>query len=402
MNKKLYIYLCALSHMATDTAQGGLPALLPLFIGLYGLNYQEAAALMFANTALASVAQPLLGYLSDKYPMPWMTALGVFLTGISIGFMSIADNYWSIFSLAVLAGLGSAAFHPETARLVNRLSAKQKGKSMGTFAVGGSAGFAIGPLLAGTSYVWGIHMLWLFPILNTLIALALLYAIRTLDTKMATDANQSKDSATISTQIQEHVQHNTKPLSEPTNDWRSFTRLFGLILTRATNYAVLNTFIPIYWITILHQSTTSGNLALTIFFFIGIIITLVGGILSDKFGYVKIIRISYLFMVPSMFFFTNSNTYLWSLFLLLPLGFGLFCQYSPIVVLGQTYLAKSVGFAAGITLGVGITFGGIVAPGIGWFADHYGLQSALQVLNIVTLIGLVLSFMLKETTKTSH
>ncbi len=33
---------------------------------------------------------------------------------------------------------------------MNRLGGGKKGKAMGTFAIGGSSGFAIGPLFAGT------------------------------------------------------------------------------------------------------------------------------------------------------------------------------------------------------------------------------------------------------------
>ena len=40
-------------------------------------------------------------------------------------------------------------------------------------------------------------------------------------------------------------------------------------------------------------------------------------------------------------------------------------SYSPVIVLGQTYLAKSIGFASGITLGVSQTIGGIIAPVVG-------------------------------------
>lgn len=71
-------------------------------------------------------------------------------------------------------------------------------------------------------------------------------------------------------------------------------------------------------------------------------------------------------------------------------------MYSPVIVLGQTYLAKSIGFASGITLGVGITFGGIIVPLIGRLADMYGVQEALQVLPPVALVALVTSFFLSD------
>lgn len=53
-------YLPAVCHMVNDTAQGSLPALLPLFITNYGLTYEEVAIIIFFNTALATIAQPFL------------------------------------------------------------------------------------------------------------------------------------------------------------------------------------------------------------------------------------------------------------------------------------------------------------------------------------------------------
>lgn len=59
-------YFPAICHMVNDTAQGSLPALLPLFISTYNLTYEQAAIIIFCNTAFASVAQPFFGYLADK------------------------------------------------------------------------------------------------------------------------------------------------------------------------------------------------------------------------------------------------------------------------------------------------------------------------------------------------
>ena len=64
--KKYYPYLITVSHMINDSCQSVLPALLPLFIYTYGLSLEQAGFLILANTALSSLLQPLLGYISDK------------------------------------------------------------------------------------------------------------------------------------------------------------------------------------------------------------------------------------------------------------------------------------------------------------------------------------------------
>ena len=64
---------------------------------------------------------------------------------------------------------------------------------MGRFAVGGSAGFALGPLIAGGVYVFGAHFLWVFTAIALLGVLLYLYAFTgEADT---TNAGESKSSA---------------------------------------------------------------------------------------------------------------------------------------------------------------------------------------------------------------
>ncbi|MGF7453961.1 MFS transporter [Pasteurella bettyae] len=378
MQNKFAIYLAAIGHLVTDMAQGALPALLPLFIKTYGLTYQEAGGLIFANTALASLAQPFFGYLADKRSMPWLIPSGMLLSGLCIAGMGFVHSYWSLFGLAMIAGIGSALFHPEGARLINRMSGDKKGKAMGIFAVGGNGGFAIGPILAGTAYIWGAEALTIFAFINGIIALIIYLQLPKISGKQTIVAKKQFD------------------LSQQQNDWKSFAKLSVIIFVRATNFTVLNAFIPIYWIAILAQKETDANFALTLFSSIGVMITFIGGLLADRWGYIKVIRYAYLCLVSSLLIFTRSENLWLSFILLIPLGFGVFSQYSPIVVLGQSYLARSVGFAAGVTLGLGITMGGIFSPIVGWLADHYGIQMALQTLCILSVCALVFSFLLKN------
>ena len=70
---------------------------------------------------------------------------------------------------------------------------------------------------------------------------------------------------------------------------------------------------------------------------------------------------------------------------------------APLPYSVKKYLAKNAGFASGITLGLGITLGGLVAPYIGHLADIYDVQTALMTLIPVGLMGLLMSLWLKRT-----
>ena len=115
--QKYYPYLITLSHMINDSCQSVLPALLPLFIYTYGLSLEQAGFLILANTALSSLLQPLLGYISDKLNQPRLIAAGTLLSACSTGMMGFVSSYESLLVCATLAGVGSSIFHPEGAKL---------------------------------------------------------------------------------------------------------------------------------------------------------------------------------------------------------------------------------------------------------------------------------------------
>lgn len=378
--KKLnpYVYLFTLGHFASDWCQGAIPALLPYFIATCHLNYQDAASLIFANILLSSITQPIFGYYSDKISKPWFIPAGPLLCGLTLAVLAFTKSYWVIFICSMLSGLGSAIFHPESALMVNKISGKLKGQALGSFSVGGNAGFAVGPMLAGfCAYAFDIRGLVIFGVVNTILAGIIYYNMPTI-LAQAKSADQEVAKAGAG--------------EAQTNDWPSFSKLTVVIFARSIGFTLCNTFIPIYWINVLHATAAKGSLALSILFSMGVVITFIGGLMADRLGFIKVLRLSFVIMVPSMFLLIHSTNIFWATALLIPVAFSLFAPYSPIVVLGQTYLGKNVGFASGITLGLGSTVGGLVAPMVGWGADKWGVSSALQILWIAALIGAVFAF----------
>lgn len=367
-------------HCINDFGQGSLAALIPFFIANFGLNYYQSASIIFCNTIVASIAQPILGYVADRWRVPWFIPVGFSITLVSISAIALATSYEMILALSLIAGLGAALFHPEAALLVNRMQSNELGNAMGRFAVGGSAGFALGPLLAGGVYVFGGQFLWLFTAIALIGVLLYVYAFTG---SAATDvAGESKSSA--------------KSTNTGANDWVSFGKLFFVIASRSILFSVLSIFIPILYITVINGEASASSLALTMYFAMGAVLTYMGGALSDKLGFLKTVRLGNLIFLPSVLVFIFVPN-IWGFFgAMIPMAFGVFSQYGPITVLGQKYLAKNAGFASGITLGLGITLGGLVAPYVGHLADIYDVQTALMTLIPVGLMGLLMSLWLKE------
>ena len=367
-------------HCINDFGQGSLAALIPFFIANFGLNYYQSASIIFCNTVVASVAQPVLGYVADRWRVPWFIPVGFTVTLVSISAMALATSYEMILALSLLAGVGAALFHPEAALLVNRTQSHELGNAMGRFAVGGSAGFALGGV-----YVFGGQFLWVFTIIALLGVLLYLYAF------MGEGEADTADTADTGNR-----ESHSKVLSTATNDWASFGKLFFVIASRSILFSVLAIFIPILYITVINGDASASSLALTAYFAMGAVLTYMGGTLSDRLGFLKTVRLGNLIFLPSVLVFIFVSN-IWGFFgAMIPMAFGVFSQYGPITVLGQKYLAKNAGFASGITLGLGITLGGLVAPYVGHLADIYDVQTALMTLIPVGVIGLLMSFWLKE------
>ena len=351
---------------------------MPYFIAHYGLSYQEAATLIFANVIVASVLQPAFGYFSDRVSKPWFIPLGTLMAGGTIVWIAFSTTYWSLFLAAMVCGVASSIFHPEGALMVNRVAGKEMGKAMGTFSVGGNLGFAIGPAAAGLcAYVLDIHWLLIFGIVNVLLAAIILYKM---PAALQVAARQQKEEE--------------KQKVIRTNRWGAFSKLAVCITGRSIAFELCNTFIPLYWIHVLGSDGNSGANALTVLFTIGAILTYSGGLLADRLSMRQVIHMAFVVMVPAMYFLFQTTNLYWGWILLLPVAVSIFMPYSPMVVLGQTYLAKNVGFASGVTLGLSTTLGGVIAPIVGWAADQWGLTTALQILWVTAMVSAVVSFTL--------
>jgi len=183
---------------------------------------------------------------------------------------------------------------------------------------------------------------------------------------------------------------------EVKEDWWSFVRLTVVIIGRSIIFYGLNTFIPIYWISYLHQSKMMGSIALTTFAASGVLGNLIGGTLADKYGSKKVLLFGFLGLAVLLPIFCLVNTALISLLLMFPIGLILYASYSPTIVLGQNYLPNRVGLSSGITLGVAISIGGAATPIIGKIADIYGVWYGIITIACLPLLIFLVAISLPD------
>src|SRR3954447_7036703 len=95
-------------HLATDLAQGSLPALLPFLKAEFDLTYTMASALVLAATISSSLIQPLFGLWSDVRGALWLLPAGVGLAGVGMALAAAAPSYPLPLLAVLAAGVGGA------------------------------------------------------------------------------------------------------------------------------------------------------------------------------------------------------------------------------------------------------------------------------------------------------
>ena len=358
-------------HLVTDINQGALPAMLPFFIAAYDLSYAAAAGIVFAANMTSSIVQPLFGLAADRVSKPWLLLIGLMLAGMGLALTGIFQGYRWIMILAVVSGIGIAAYHPEAARLVNFAAGTRKGTAMSLFGVGGTMGFAIGPILIPTALLqWGLKGSLILMVPGTIMSLVMASHFSTFE---SLEVNRNRE------------------LSEPDakvykENWSAFGLLTITVIGKSILFYALNTFIPIYWVNGLNQSKAAGAMALTIFAGSGIIGTLLGGSLADRMGQKKVIVLGCFgitLFLPMLILFRNVQLLT---LLLIPIGLMISATYSPTIVLGQIYLPNRVGLSSGVTLGLAVAIGGGAAPIIGKIADIYGIWYSLASISFLPIL----------------
>jgi FSR family fosmidomycin resistance protein-like MFS transporter len=385
MKYNKYSILTMFSHICSDINQGALPALLPFLVLEKNISYTSAAGLVFAANSMSSFIQPFFGYLGDRVFLPWLMGLGVFLAGGALALVGFLDNYWAIFAAVTVSGIGVALFHPEGGRIANLAAGEKKGSGIALFAVGGHVGFALGPIITAIAMkAFGLQgtAVFLVPALFTVIAVAA--SLGDLNRLSAESRNKKKEGKQ----------------SEEKDDWQSFSKVSACITGRSVVIYGMTTFIPLYFAAVMSLSKAQAGTVLTFFSCVSAAAVLFGGQVADRWGFQRVIRGGFMCLVPLMLIFPMMENLTLAILLLAPIAICLNAPQGATLALGQKYLPNHIGTSSGIMLGIAVSIGGMVAPGIGWIGDHYGLTRAMYAVAGFAVLTMLFAFLIPGAEKT--
>lgn len=370
------------SHFLNDTMQSLIPSVYPILKDNYALSFAQIGMITLAFQITASLLQPVVGSVTDRRPMPFSLAIGMGSTFVGLLLLSVAHTYPVLLIAAALVGLGSAVFHPESARIARLASGGRYGFAQSVFQVGGNFGSAIGPVLAALIVVpFGQPSIAWFSSIAFIAVLILWQIGRWYKPRIV---------------VRDRKAPLTRPAGLPSTT-RTAVAIAILILLVFSKYIYLSSLSSYYTFYLMHKfAVSTQNAQLLLFVFLGAVAVGVyfGGPLGDRFGRRYVIWFSILGTLP----FTLLLPYVglgWTVALSVVIGFILASAMPAIIVYAQELMPHRFGMISGLFFGFAFGAGGLGAALLGIVADHKGIDFVYHVCAFLPAIGLLAVFLPK-------
>lgn len=414
------LWMLALGHFTNDFFVSIVPPLMPFFVREFGFSVAQVAALATAITAGSGLLQPVFGAWIDRSDRTWLLPLTILWVGVLVACFGLLNQYWLLFVVALLAGLGSAVFHPLATVSIRAVVGRFSAGALSIFSIGGTAGMAVVPLVsvALVSYGGMRGLLWLS--LPTVLVVGILYArgmhrLSLAENRFPTytpSSGPAGESATTSTNGSESGSGaNSTTGSEsgsagasaddarttsandagsaattdsategaPRNDsgTRSLVYLSVATLIRTTGQSALTSFLPLY-AAFKGFGDTTGGLLLTLHLVAGSLAAIASGYLSDRWGRKPVVVYSSVLATPAFlaFLYTEGLAQVAALFVV---SFFLFATFSVAPIYAQEIVPERPGMGAGLMMGAVWSIAAFLLIPLGTLADNVDLHAALFI-----------------------
>lgn len=372
----------SVSHLLNDVVQSLLPAIYPLLKTDFGLSFAQVGSMTLALMLTASILQPVVGHLTDKRAAPFALVAGMACSLAGLLLLALAWSYAWLLVAAVLVGLGSSIFHPESSRVARMASGGRHGLAQSVFQVGGNLGSSVGPLLGAylvEPYGRG-SILWCS--LVAVAGMALTYRIgmwyRTRATRAARPGSSSHEVP--------------QPLVPPRRVMWTLAILGALIFSKYFYMASLSSYFTFYLMAKFGLGVRPAQLYLFVFLAAVAVGTILGGPIGDRVGRKPVIWGSILGVLPFSLLLPHANLW-WTAVLAVVIGLTLSSAFSAIVVYAQELLPGRVGLISGAFFGFAFGMGGLGAAALGLLADRIGIEGVYGLCAYLPAIGLLAAFL---------
>ncbi len=385
-NLKVLLVL-SLGHLITDIYQSALPTLLPFLKAKLSLTYAMTGLIMLISNLTSSVIQPLFGYMSDRGEKTLLLPIGCLTAAIGLSLVSVPGTYYGVLALVIVSGLGIALYHPEGYKTASFFTGDKPAGGMSVFSVGGNLGFALGPIIV-VHLVNGLGLEYL-PVM-AVFAFLFVPVVILMWSQITAPKTAFSVTSTAASAINRGV-------------YISLFMVIAIVVLRSWTQFGLLTFLPFYYMDVLHGDSTHAGQLVSAFLLGGVLGTLGGSVLADRMGhnlYLVLSMIASTLCFPLIFVVNGVMLYV----VLTILGIVLISTFTVTIVIAQKLLPRNTGVASGLMVGFAIGTGGLGATLLGLLADRYGVLFAVQSIMLFPFLGIIMSlvFMITRRRYPSH
>jgi MFS transporter, FSR family, fosmidomycin resistance protein len=370
----------SVSHCLNDTLQSLIPSIYPMLRENFALSYGQIGLITLAFQLTASLLQPFVGLYTDHRPQPYSLTIGMGVSLCGLVLLAYASNFEMVLIAAMLVGVGSSVFHPESSRVARLASGGKPGMAQSIFQVGGNLGTSIGPLLAAFIVLpYGQRSVASFSVI-ALAGMFILWNVgRWYSGYRRTAGGKAKSHLTAAPLPRARV-------------ITSIVILLLLIFSKFFYMASMSSYLTFYLISKFGLSAQDAQLHLFIFLFAVAAGTLIGGPVGDRIGRKYVIWVSILGVLPFTLALPYANL-TWTTVLAVVIGFILSSAFSAIIVFAQELVPGKTGMIAGLFFGFAFGMGGLGAAALGFLADQTSIEFVYKVCSFLPLIGLLTVFL---------
>ncbi|MFK8795437.1 MFS transporter [Planococcus plakortidis] len=366
-------------HLLNDSLQAVIPAMFPILEKDLGLTFTQLGLIAFALNMVASVLQPVIGFASDKKPMPYALPLGMVFSFIGIAGLAFAPEYWLILLSVIFLGFGSAVFHPEGSRVSYMAAGSRRGLSQSIYQVGGNSGQALAPLISAFILVpLGQRGAALFLFVAAIGIFVLSKISAWYKAQLERDKLEKVKKAVLSS---------LPPLTKK-QVGTALTLLLLIIFARTFYITTITSFYIFHLMDNYGVTIQQGQMFIFLFLGIGAFGTFFGGPLADRIGRKRVIVLSLLVPIPLALVLPYVALPIVALILAV-LGFFLMLSFSVMVVYAQELVPSRIGTMSGLTVGLAFGMGAIGSVAIGVLMDSIGVYETMIIISLLPILGLV-------------
>lgn len=366
-------------HLLNDSLQAVIPAMFPILEKDLGLTFTQLGLIAFALNMVASVLQPVIGFASDKKPMPYALPLGMVFSFIGIAGLAFAPEYWLILLSVIFLGFGSAVFHPEGSRVSYMAAGSRRGLSQSIYQVGGNSGQALAPLISAFILVpLGQRGAALFLVVAALGIFVLSKISAWYKAQLEREKLQKVKKAVLSS---------LPPLTKK-QVGTALTILLLIIFARTFYITTITSFYIFHLMEGYGLTIQQGQMFIFLFLGIGAFGTFFGGPLADRIGRKRVIVLSLLVPIPLAIALPYVALPAVGVILTV-LGFFLMLSFSVMVVYAQELVPSKIGTMSGLTVGLAFGMGAIGAVVIGMLMDAIGVYETMVIISLLPVLGLI-------------